>query len=376
MTAGASAEALDDRERNASRLQKGMPAASSYSRADATDDSWMSSRMQRKLGGTLLHHRPASALGTPVALMDPILAQVAEDCEKAQPTAADCRFAAQVATDMSEGYRDEDARVEVMQRLLLEEYGQSFIRMSISKGITDGSLLHRSGALYGNMEVKNEVGAGGGSIHVQNAAYAALHATGPGRKSVRDRCVCPTLLLEVAGPNLSLSGAVFSNVAVCDPLSPMVSLLWLPHSPLMLQAARCFAAIRRALPALDHFYDSLEGQQQPPSRQLEYPYPCSFMDGRGSEVHFRYTGMLNRLVFTATAGEQQLVIKFTRSYSAAAHRTAHAAGFAPALLGLRELTDSWLMVVMQQVTSNIATPQSECVGCVMDFLYTALNIYC
>ena len=305
--------------------------------------------MERKLGGTMLHHRPASALGTPVALMDPILAQVAEDCERSDPSAADCRFAALVANSMSEGYVDEKARVAEFHRLMHEEYKEQFTRICMERGVTDGSLVHRSGALRANLEVKNEVGMGGGAIHVQNAAYAASHAVGKLNESIRGSCVCPTLLIEVAGPNMSISGAVFGRTAMCDPLSPMVSLLWLPHSPLMLQAARCFAAIRRALPALDAFYDSLHLAEQPPTRQLDFPYPCSFRSSCGTTMHFSYTSQLNRLVFTGAASSQQLIIKFTRAYSVGAHNAAHAAGFAPALISWRKLPDSWLIVVMQQV---------------------------
>ena len=74
-----------------------------------------------------------------------------------------------------------------------------------------------------NVEVKNEIGSGGGAIHIQNAAFAAAHALQA--KKVRRKSVCPTLLIELAGPNMSLSGAVYTDVALCDQLSPMVSLL-------------------------------------------------------------------------------------------------------------------------------------------------------
>ena len=57
--------------------------------------------------------------------------------------------------------------------------------------------------------------------------------------------MCPSILMELAGPNMSLSGSVFSACSICDQLTPMVSLLWMPHSPLMLQAARCFGALRK-----------------------------------------------------------------------------------------------------------------------------------
>ena len=83
---------------------------------------------------------------------------------------------------------------------------------------------------------------------------------------------------------MSLSGAVFTDIASCDQLSPMVSVLWQPHSRLMLQAARCLAALRWALPSLISFYEALHKQtceHRAPTRQLEYPYSTSFT---GSEL--------------------------------------------------------------------------------------------
>ena len=146
------------------------------------------------------------------------------------------------------------------------------------KAESDGSFLHLGGLLV-NIEVKNEIGSGGGAVHVQNAAYAAAHAFQADK--VMRISLCPTLLVELAGPNMSLSGAVFTTIATCDQLSPMVSLLWQPHSRLMLQAARCFAAIRKALPSLRSFYEALDQQaleHQAPQRQLEIPYSASYKE--------------------------------------------------------------------------------------------------
>lgn len=69
-----------------------------------------------------------------------------------------------------------------------------------------------------NVKVKNEIGCSGGAVHVQNAAYAVAHAFQA--KEVRGKSVCPTLLIELAGPNMSLSGAVYTDMALCDQLSP------------------------------------------------------------------------------------------------------------------------------------------------------------
>ena len=145
------------------------------------------------------------------------------------------------------------------------------------------------------IEARNEVGSGGGAIHVQNAAYAAKYAAGKA-EVLRQFSTCPTLLVELAGPNMSLSGAVFSHVVVCDQLTPMVSLLWQPHSPLMLQAARCFAALRMALPRLLAYYDSVQSQAL--RQQLDFPYPTSFTSSDGSgQVQFRYVQRLSCLCF-------------------------------------------------------------------------------
>ncbi|KAL0035626.1 hypothetical protein WJX79_004059 [Trebouxia sp. C0005] len=224
-----------------------------------------------------------------------------------------------------------------------------FQRIEFDDAKTDGSLTHPKGGLVVNIEVKNEVGSGGGAIHVQNAAYAAKYAAGQA-VLLRQVSTCPTLLIELAGPNVSLSGAVFSNVVVCDQLTPMVSLLWQPHSPLMLQAARCFAAVRMALPRLLAYYDSV--QSQPLRQQLDFPYPTSFLaSGGGGQAHFQYVQRLSGLCFKGVIQPrgQSVFIKFCRSYSFAAHQSMAAAGYAPALLGFEQLAQGWLLIVQQFV---------------------------
>ena len=55
---------------------------------------------------------------TPVALLDPILAQVAEDCEVASPTEGDCSFTARVASAMSANFTTEGERIDKFWELL------------------------------------------------------------------------------------------------------------------------------------------------------------------------------------------------------------------------------------------------------------------
>jgi len=243
----------------------------------------------------------------PVTLLDPVLAQVAEDCETLTPDVRDCCFALKVSGLMSRSFRDEETRAETFRMLLCDEFG---VTLSIGKwgnAETDGSFLHGSGLVV-NLEVKNEIGTGGGAIHVQNASSVAQYAAQNSMKHIRDLCVCPSLLIELAGPNMSLSGFVLSECAICDQLTPMMSLLWMPHNPLMLMAARSFGALRKGIASLKIFYQNL--LISPPSRQLQYPYHNTFKINE-EVFSFQYTAAFNSRCFTAVqeGSGQLLVIK-------------------------------------------------------------------
>ena len=154
---------------------------------------------------------------------------------------------------MSETFANETIRMKAFWALLQKEFGIPLHQVKYEYK-TDGSWTHLRGLLV-NIDTKNEIGYGGGAPHVQNAAFAF-------EADIHQNSVCPTLLIELAGPNMSFSGAVFADLAICDQLTPMVSLLWQPHSPLMLQAARCFTALRAALLGLRTFYDFLMLRQR------------------------------------------------------------------------------------------------------------------
>ena len=126
-------EPLSEREANAKRVRVSMTAPSSYSKAPA-ENSWTDPKLQKKLGPIMKHHRPISALGTPVVLIDESLARVAEDCDAIQPTERDCRFAETVSTRMSEAFDSETERMEAMQQLLKDEYGLPFVRANTTRG--------------------------------------------------------------------------------------------------------------------------------------------------------------------------------------------------------------------------------------------------
>lgn len=294
---------------------------------------------------------------------------MAYDAEHGIPSSKDCQFVVKVASVMSAGFKNKDARVEAFHQLFLEGFGYDLHHIEIGQSMTDGSLRASGGGLVLNLVVRNEMGEGGeeggeegGTIHVQNAAWAGLYVAT--KEHIRQMSVCPMLLIELAGPNMSLSGACFSDRLICDQLTPMVSLLWLPHSVLMLQAARCFLAIRNALPLLLLHYDSLRTSRVPErlgevgttyqlgSKQFEFPYPVDYTTSECVVVKFRYVRRIKEsLCFEGRdVGGQQLFIKFCKSYSCEAQQLLVAAGCAPKIFAFRELVGGWKMVVMEYVS--------------------------
>ena len=203
-------------------------------------------------------HRPAS-IGSkdfeqlPVSLLDPILAQVEEDCAHAEPDARDTDFACQLISEMSADFKKEDERMRAFWELCQEDLDIHFEAHAVRTDcLTDGTALCFSGvstAAYANLEVKVDMGSGG-NPRIQNGASVALFYCDDNRQRLRELCRCPTLMLELAGPNLSLSGFAYGEYCCCDQLSHTVPLLWQPKSELMLSAARVVYAIRKAKTAL------------------------------------------------------------------------------------------------------------------------------
>ena len=82
----------------------------------------------QSLQEAMCHHRPARSSDqqpTPVVLFDPILAQLAQDCETATPSKPDCKFVAEVSEAMSETFANGTIRMHVFRALLQKEFGMS-----------------------------------------------------------------------------------------------------------------------------------------------------------------------------------------------------------------------------------------------------------
>ena len=146
------------------------------------------------------------------------------------------------------------------------------------------------------LEVKNESGQGGESdSYAQAIAYYI--------KSLEEkpvgRCPAPAFLLELVGPNLFISGAVYGKYVFVDRL---VDPVWLvPHQreEAMIRIARIFKALKDAVTDIREYYS-----RPYPIGQTSYnQYPTVTLhkvDDERAEIDIKYTKRIHTNMFEGT----------------------------------------------------------------------------
>lgn len=178
---------------------------------------------------------------------------------------------------------------------------------------------------------------------------------------VMARSVCPALLFTIAGPHMGVSATVHARGPCVDPVVPLLPLLVLKQDKeMMTQVARALKAAKVCVAGLQAHYESLDDAQPTDVEmdQLMYPYPRHFYSN-GVLVPFVYDQQIeDKLVFRAHINDamadfavgQEIVVKFTKSYSVDAHQLCYAVNqSAPRLYAHQQLANGWLMLVMEAV---------------------------
>ena len=144
-------------------------------------------------------------------------------------------------------------------------------------------------------------------------------------------CCCPSFVIAVPGPWIAVHGAVLTDAGwVFQPLTDLVNLQFDPcNHRRMLNIARLFLALRESLQELDIFYKTIKHQK------VSVLWP-SIREYKG--IQFKYLERLlpeclSKAVFKAQTlpNNEMIVVKFTDSYSADAHRLLERERLAPPL---------------------------------------------
>ncbi|KAG8694312.1 hypothetical protein FRC11_002276, partial [Ceratobasidium sp. 423] len=292
----------------------------------------------------ILIGRPVDHTGPPITLYHPVFGRFLRNLQSVEPLSAVAYSNVADYFHISQAlYSEEDGRDDKSRTPLATVLGGVLSKVWVRGAQPDGANPTDDSAWCIIMEMKNEIGSGACDPSIQAAqSYTQCWKTKPA-SDLLSRCCCPSILIAIAGPWMSVLGAIFLKRPVIQPLTDF---LWIgdnPNKPLDIEhIARVFHAIAEARTELRSFYANLPGPDQGAASTL--PYPTDFVDPNGKKVKFKYKGHVNRtgtpsgkkvLVFFAQTLDdppKRVVVKFVSRYNSAAHRLLANESLAPKLL--------------------------------------------
>ncbi|KAK7437614.1 hypothetical protein VKT23_018513 [Stygiomarasmius scandens] len=341
----------------------------------------------------IFNHRPLELTGPPITIYHPVFSNfirsMSVPTETLEFTDVELEKAMYLITIATEFYDHEDDRRDAIYKVLKGFVADTTItyhnvqqkQLTFSAGAfmrTKCSLMAGVEAYPSFLEVKNEIGEGDSDPIAQAECDYVAIVTSDEYTSIRQACCCPSLLIGMAGPNLTVSGAVFTDHLISQRLTDYIYLGPVPsygsqsspHIQRIYRVAQLIRALEGTLEELRSFYMQLKPLPQP-SDGFCYPHFDRYSVGH---ENFQIT-YLERLcpelpttaVFKAEARDIdsgatcEVVVKFTYSYGKEGHELLAKCGLAPALkyCEREDSVGGMLVVVMDWVTDQFFVSRME-----------------
>ncbi|KAF9019935.1 hypothetical protein BDZ89DRAFT_1072635 [Hymenopellis radicata] len=201
-------------------------------------------------------------------------------------------------------------------------------------------------------EIKPEC-AGNSDPSVQVSFSYQRHLAQSENDAVRGMTCCPSFLLSLAGPWITIMGAIFRTQVIVQKIGPRHQRIGDTEA-----AAHPLYALRLALAELKTWYANLRRTTAAPD-PVAFPRPhFTSFPIEGATTKFFYTNLINDepscAVFLAKLEEdnREVVVKFVDTYGEEGHRWMAEHQLAPNLLYCGKLGDGYegrSMVVMEKV---------------------------
>lgn len=228
-------------------------------------------------GLKLCYHRGANKqLGNDVSIYYPGFQKFAENCIAIQIDKSDCEIAYLLCTLMAEVYLNESKRVDNLLSIF-----KSYIhnKCETAGSSTAAPDIYINDALL--VEVKNEPGSTSSDPLREVVSYYIQRATSLKRPF-------PCFLVEVSGPNMMVSGAIFVDHVYVDMLVPPVWLVpQIKNYKAMVNVAKTLKALKVAVS------DLLTYKSSDILHQLEYP-SLQVFEYYEETIQIEYSGELSQ----------------------------------------------------------------------------------
>lgn len=256
-------------------------------------------------GIPIMAHRPHN--GPHIGLYYEGFGSFMSKCDRVIPSRADCFVAVNLCSVMAKYYESESARVaafkEVLDRYIeLQSYLEHpVLSCKCDYVISKRCILLLKAKVEGNCDSLSEL------IRYYIASMESRNYT---------LCPSPAFLLELVGPHLFISGAVFGEGVYVDRLT---SALWLVpqyQSPEhQLHIARVLRALKEEMIALDRYYENSTTSRFPMFQQFD-------------NKQINYSKQISP---KPVWGGEEVLIKFAHTYSDDIHKYLEQLAYAPKL---------------------------------------------
>ncbi|KAJ3499972.1 hypothetical protein NLJ89_g9993 [Agrocybe chaxingu] len=309
---------------------------------------------QDKADGYIPCNRPyGRPTALPLSLLHPIFGEYVDDAENYVPTTDDVKFFLAFVQAMANIYKREDGRQETLLTIF-DDHKIPIKPTMIGRFTTDGDLsIGKFRFLIA--EFKNEIGSTAAEPFFQAILYF-LEAT---RKLATQHLnsVLPCMIVLIFGPYVAFAGAAWTDRPTVQMLSPAIPCHY-QDTDIKMEGmlVRHLGALRRAIHALDTYYQEYSANPSFPLRNPTHPYPTSFTSWDGSAKRFIYLfHMKGRNLFFGRMDDidgTAICIKFVARYCKEGHEFLAAKGFAPKLHAVERLPGGLYMVVMDDVSEE------------------------
>ncbi|XP_024531927.1 uncharacterized protein LOC112346668 [Selaginella moellendorffii] len=299
-----------------------------------------------------LNCRPSHAKPPiPLQLVHPVFGHFTDlihDHDLGAPGLADIEFALELAHLSSLYHSDEAELRRTVHRLFSKYLGVPCRETLTIHGSWEAPLAMMSRSMNKSLIAIGEVKLGGLDSYTHGFHCYALYWDMVGAKERYIDTCYPAFLMELVGCNLRISAMAKLDEVVCQPLTHFVNLLPIQglDPEMVAESVRVLVAFKRCLGLLNEYYWNVQagtragtGNKRYDLWNLDIPYPLH----EAAKVVKKFE---NKLVYLV---EPWGVVKLAKRYGVEVHRAWAAAGFAPALYGVRALAGRWVEVRMENL---------------------------
>ncbi|KAJ7493289.1 hypothetical protein B0H11DRAFT_1718173, partial [Mycena galericulata] len=325
----------------------------------------------------IFNGRPVGLTGPPITLYSPIfqkfitkLANIPENIKR-----EDLEIANVLLTKSSPYYENELKRqqkigalikhfldcVDVPATFLVDEcsFVPAMNRQVPACGLYVGLLAERR--LFSLLsEFKNNLGSGNCDPNDQVAKDYLCACINTALAELRRVSCMPVFFLSFVGPYMMVSGGIFLDGVVTQPLTDFISLIpgVLPRHLLIRRIAHTLLTLRECLDDLDHYYRVMS-KPSPSNKNLLAPAPhLTSLVTNGVHIELKYQARIceardARAVFLASAelpneAPKLCIVKFTEQYCPEAHHVLEEFGVAPKLMHCKLEVDVGMLCVVTE----------------------------